>query len=112
MTEKVMCAYCGIRPVRPAKRKSANGPGGRTKYCSVCKPIVKRESNILCTQRWHQRKRLTYVIDPISGEAVRGQTAFLTNIGRDYLILKQKGKIIGESESRHNRSMSMHIEEQ
>ncbi len=36
----------------------------------------------------------TYVIDPISGEPVRGQKALITNIGADYLALKLAGQII------------------
>jgi hypothetical protein len=107
-----MCAYCGIRPVRPAKLKSPNGRGGKTKYCAVCKPIVKRESNGLCCQRWHQRKRLTYVTDPISGEAVRGQTAFLKNIGADYLILKQAGQIVEVIEPADKTGRHLSMEEQ
>ncbi len=94
MSETHLCAYCGRRPVRPAKRAAKSQRGGRTKYCAYCLPVVRREMNQMATRRIRGRERLLYVTDPITGEPIRGLEACLVNIGPDYLAKKLSGAIL------------------
>lgn len=98
MIQERLCAWCGIRPAAEARERSGDYHRHRTKYCERCRPLARQALNNRRKRQKRVRARLAaamdvWIMDPCSGERVnvRGRTARLTRLGRDYLTLKGQG---------------------
>ena len=98
MSQKRLCAWCGIRTVAEARDRSGDYHRHRTKYCDHCRPLARQALNNRRKQQKRACARLAaaanvWIMDPCSEERVnvRGRAARLTRLGWDYLKLKRHG---------------------